>query len=333
MSKKVTLADIACQIGVSTVAVSNALSGKPGVSPAMREKIINTAEEMGYTSPSLNTKMIQTGNIGVIVPESYYGFSASFYNEIYQRVIKGLYQNNYYGILELISTEDEELGSIPRVVREGKVDGLILLGQLTENYIRRILKEVNIPMIFLDTYTASSAIDTVISDGYYGTYMLTAYLTRRGHKRIGFVGNTDATSSIADRFWGYRRALREARINFIETWEIPDRNLAGVMYEKMILKDREILDAYVCNCDLTAYKVIQNLEELGYEVPRDVSVVGFDNFVTQGMDTERITTYAVDMDRMTDVCIKTLLCKIRHESYIEGIQIVSGKIIIKNSTN
>ena len=74
MAKDVTLADIAAKVGVSNVAVSKALSGKPGVSDELRMRIKQVAEQMGYIpSQSGKTAVGKTGNIGVIVPEHYYG--------------------------------------------------------------------------------------------------------------------------------------------------------------------------------------------------------------------------------------------------------------------
>lgn len=333
MAKSVTLADIAGKVGVSNVAVSKALSGKPGVSDELRFRIKQVAERMGYipSSPGKSASM-ETGNIGVLIPENYYGYAASFYGQLYEKVVKALYENQYYGILELLTEEDEKECNIPKVMRDGKVDGLILLGQIDEKYIQKIVSQTELPIFFLDAYMPYLAVDTVISDGYYGTYLLTDYLIKHGHRRIGFVGSVDATNSIADRFWGYRKALREGRIEFKEDWEIPDRKGRGTVYDKIINGKAEV-DAYVCNCDVAAHVVIQNLEEMGYSVPEDISVVGFDDFLPMGMgmDANRITSYSVDMKQMSDVCVKSLLKKIKHEAYVEGIQIVTGKMVEKRT--
>ena len=183
---------------------------------------------------------------------------------MYEKVVKALYDNKYYGILELLHKEDEQEMNIPKVLRDGKVDGLIFMGQMDENYIRKMVEQSELPVFFLDTYMPSVTLDTVISDGYYGTYLLTDYLIRNGHRKIGFVGNIEATDSIADRFWGYRKALRENHIEFESKWEISDRSQYGKVGDK-ILYGRKELDAYVCNCDFTANILIQNLEEWSWE--------------------------------------------------------------------
>lgn len=334
MGKNVTLADIAKKVGVSNVAVYKALSDKPGVSDELRVKIKNLAQEMGYRNTTSdkteNAKKNRTGNIGVIVPEQYYGFSVSFYGQLYEKVVKALYRHDYYGILELLNAEDEKNGKLPKVLQEEKVDGLIFLGQIREEYIDRMVRQSRLPVYFLDTYHPSLTFDTVISDGYHGTYMLTNYLIGQGHRKIGFVGSVDATSSIADRYWGYRRALRENRIAYKEEWEISDRDETGNTYET-IINDPGDIEAYVCNCDFTAHIVIQNLEEQGYKVPDDISVVGFDNFLPLGMDGNRITSYEVNMELMADLCVKSLIKKIGGKKYIEGVQIVTGKIVYKHT--
>lgn len=331
MAKDVTLADIAASVGVSSVAVSKALSGKPGVSEELRNKIKETAAQMGYV-PSASAKSggNETGNIGVIIPESTYGDAASFYGRLYEKVVRALYENNYYGILELLTKENETAANFPKVMQDEKVDGLIFVGQLDENYIKQMVQQTELPVFFLDTYMPFVELDTVISDGYYGTYQMTNYLLQQGYRKIAFVGSVDATSSIADRYWGYRRSLRENHIAFQTEWEIPDRDKNGRTFET-IVTDAKAVEAYVCNCDRTAYILIRSLEGAGYRVPDDISVVGFDNYLPAGMDENRITTYAVDMERMAGVCVKSLIKKIKHKKYDGGIQIVTGKIIKKQT--
>lgn len=335
MAKKVTLADIAAVVGVSNVAVYKALSDKPGVREELRKQIKEVAQQMGYKSSSSSEKknsVQRTGNIGVVVPERYYGISASFYGQMYEKVVRALFRCNYYGILEILTYADEQNENMPRVFDERRVDGVIFLGPIEERYSAEMVNRAKLPVYFMDTYHSALTFDTVISDGFHGTYMLTNYLIREGHRKIAFVGSVDATSSIADRYWGYRRALRERGIEYQEEWEIPDRDENGVTLD-VILKDQVNADAYVCNCDFAAYYVIQELEKMGYCVPEDISVVGFDNFLPMGIGMEQvqITSYEVDMERMADICVKSLIRKIEGKKYMEGVQLVPGKIVYKKT--
>lgn len=89
--------------------------------------------------------------------------------------------------------------------------------------------------------------------------------------------------------------------------------------------------AYVCNSDLTASKVIKKLEEQGHRVPEDFSVVGFDNYLYPGLCDVDITTYEVDMKEMARKTIHVLLKKMNGERYRQGISIVEGHLVMKNS--
>ena len=328
MAKKVTLADIAARAGVSSVAVYKALADKPGVSDALRGQIRELAAQMGYVSAAARKAeaAARTGNIGIVVPEQYYGYSLSFYGQLHEKVVKALYRNDYFGMLEVLTPEGEKNLSLPRLMQDGKVDGMIFLGQMGEEYIGFLASQEQLPIFFLDTCVPLASLDTVISDGYYGTYLLTDYLIRQGHRRIGFVGRVDATSSIADRYWGYRRALRENRIAFEPSWEIPDRDEKGNLFQDISGQGEE-MEAFVCNCDFTADILIRSLEAKGLRVPEDISVVGVDDFLPQGMDNDRITTYRVDMERMAELCVRSLIRKINGKKYSDGIQIVSGEIV------
>ena len=331
MAKTVRLADIADKLGVSNVTVSKALADKDGVSDELRKKIKKLAVEMGYRTktPGIARKGSKTGNIGVIIPARFVDQKYSFYWDMYERVINWLTYYGYYGILEILKSEDEETLSLPRIVNDNKVDGLIIMGQVKEQYMKRIYEEEKIPVIFLDAYNSYYGFDAIISDGYYGMYMMTNYLLKKGHRDITFVGTVSATSSISDRYFGYCRAMLEKGITVTEDMVLPDRDLEqGIV--KVTLPER-LPSAFACNCDTTAYEIISALKERGIRVPEDVSVVGFDNYILSEISNPRITTYQVDMDSMAKASAERLIKKLSNKNYSPGLKITVGKIIVKES--
>jgi LacI family transcriptional regulator len=331
MAKSVRLADIANKMGVSNVTVSKALSDKEGVSDELRRKIKKLAMEMGYRpkTPGTIRKGSKTGNIGIIIPSRFVDQKYSFYWDMYERVINWLTFYGYYGILEILKSEDEDALSLPRIVNDNKVDGLIVMGQVKPGYMKHIYEEESIPVIFLDAYNSYYGCDAIISDGYYGMYMVTNYLLNMGHRNIKFVGTISATSSISDRYFGYSRAMLEKGIEVTEEMIIPDRDLeTGIM--KITLPEK-MPTAFACNCDMTAYEIISALKEQGYRVPDDVSVVGFDNYILSEISNPRITTYEVDMDGMAKASAERLIKKINNKNYNPGLKITVGKIIVKDS--
>ena len=332
MAKAVKLADIAKRVGVSNVTVSKALSDKSGVSEELRGRIKEIAAQMGYVPISTQKAKEKkgTGNIGILVPERFMGYNTSFYWAIYQNLITILQVKDYYAILEIIEGEAEQQCCLPKVLQDDKVDGIIIMGQVNNRYSEFIWKNKQVPVMFLDFYDTHMEYDTVISDGFYGMYVLTDYLIKLGHKEIGFVGTPLATSSITDRYFGYQKALLENGIDIHKEWIIQDRDMDNVT--KKVELPEKLPTAFACNNDFIADVMVKLLEDRGLRVPEDVSVVGFDNYLYTNITNAKITTYDVDRYKMAEIIVKTLLKKINHKDYVKGVQIVTGHMVIKETT-
>lgn len=332
MAKSVKMADIANALQVSTVTVSKALSGKKGVSEEMRAKIKKLAQEMGYQLPSakLDQEQKKSKNIGVVVSERYLEKYTSFYWELYQNVAAQAAKMDCFTMFEILTEEDERNLILPKLLRDKKVDGLILLGRVQQEYTALLRKNKEIPIVFLDFYDEHSEADSIISDSYYGMYQMTNYLFQMGHRDIAFVGTPLATSSITDRYYGYLKSMLEHEAEVKDEWIIKDREIGYGDDVKIILPEN-LPTALVCNCDFVASIVIARLKEIGLRVPEDISVVGFDNYLHPGLCEIAITTYEVDVIEMAKRSLETILKKINKERYRSGIRIVEGKMVIKNS--
>lgn len=329
MGKKVTMRDIANELQVSTVTVSKALSDREGVSEEVRNRIKQKAEEMGYRYHSLAKSMKEgmSYNVGVVVAERFFSDNA-FYSNLYQSLVIELGKANYSCILEILSYGDEKSDILPKMVSGNKIDGLIVLGQLKKHYIN-VLRQEDIPYIFLDFYDEHFAIDTVVSDSVYGSYILTNYLLENGHQKIGFVGDVTATSSILDRYLGYYKALLQQGIPLNEAWIIKDRDENGKFIQLEL--PEEMPEAFVCNCDEIAYHLIEQLKMAGYRVPEDISVVGFDDYIYASLCSPQLTTFRISQEMMAETAVDALARKMRDGSYHAGRKVISGNIVIRDS--
>ncbi len=332
MAKAVKLEDIAKRVGVSNVTVSKALADKSGVSEELRQRIKEIAEELGYKSVSTQKAKEKsgTGNIGVLIPCRFVDFNTSFYWAIYQNVVTKLQAKGYYAIIELLNEEDEESLILPKMIQDAKIDGIVVIGQVCNDYSEYIWKNSSIPTMFLDFYDTHMEYDTIITDGFYGMYMLTDYLVKMGHKKIYFVGTPLATSSITDRFFGYQKALLENGIAMEPHWVIKDREL-GANQDLDVILPEDLPTAFACHSDYIANVLVAKLTEKGLSVPDDISVVGFDNYLYPNLSNLQLTTYEVEMDKMAELCIKTLLRKINRKDYVKGVQIITGHMVVKGS--
>lgn len=334
MAKAVKLADIAEVVGVSIVTVSKALAGKSGVSEEMREKIKGVAAELGYrpTSVAKLGHIGNTGNIGVLIPKRFLDQN-SFYWELYQKIVSNLTARGCYAILEILNPEEEEENQLPKMILDRKVDGVIAMGQSVDLYAEFLHGNSTVPLIFLDFYNGGNRYDSVISDSYYGSYILTNHVISMGHKEVGFVGTVLSTSSITDRYFGYCKAMKEHGLPIREDWVIPDRTTEKqlVTAEVAFELPEELPTALVCNCDIVAYMVINKLQERGLRVPEDISVVGYDNYSYPDPSNIPITTYDVGMRKMAEICVGTLMKKITGDTYYKGVQIVTGHMVVRDS--
>ena len=331
MAKTVKMSDIAAKLNVSTVTVSKALADQKGVSDEMRNKIKKLAEEMGYQKPVAKLEeRTKSFNIGVIVPEDYIEKYQTFYWEMYQEINMTAVKNNSFVMLEVLTIKDEKMLIPPKLLKENKIDGLIVLGGISSVYLQMIREHYSTPTVYLDFYDSVNREDCVVSNSFYGTYLLTNYLFDKGHKNIAFVGPVLATKSITDRFLGYQKSLMEHGIPIREDWVLKDRDTERHNLDKFILP-KEMPTAFVCNCDMAASWIIRELNLAGYSVPEDVSVVGFDDFLYPGLCDIPLTTYAVNMMKMAETGVSLLQKKMLGEETSNGMHLIEGYFIERKS--
>lgn len=338
MAKTITLADIAKRVGVSTVTVSKALSGQKGVSEAMRKKIIEIADDLGYHRQERMKRVSaepRSYNIGVLISDFYLGKYETFYSLFYQQVAAAALARGSFVLMEGISSEEEKECHVPKLVAERKVDGVIVIGKLSEAYLAMLHKKKALPIVYLDFSTNDSTADAVISNSYYGEYCVTNYLFEHGHRKIGFVGTVLATESITDRYLGYTKSLMEHGGKPEDIIIVPDRDIeTGKMYPELEMEfpdKKHMPTAFVCNCDLTASYVVRRLRHDGYRVPEDISVCGYDNYLFPGLCDIPLTTYEVDMKEMAKKAVSIVVHKIEGRPYHAGLSIVEGSLIERES--
>lgn len=324
----VKLKDIAEILNVSTVTVSNALSGKKGVSEELRRLAVQTANQLGYDLSKY--KKENTGvKIGVIVASKYVEVGVSFYWALYQQVACAASKSQSLTMLEIMEMEQEEKEVLPQLVQEKTIDGLIVIGWMKKDYIRKLYHSLEVPMVLLDFSMREIPCDAVLSNNYVGMYKVTRYLLEHGHRDIAFVGSVKANANIMDRYYGYKKGLLEAGIEPKKEWKIEDRNL--VTGEVKVTLPEKMPTAFACNSDLTASRVYDLLQKKGYRVPEDISIAAYDNYLFGHSFAQQLTTYNVDMQLMAEAAVKLLIGKIRGSEKRFGIRYIDSVIVERNS--
>ena len=331
MAKTVTMKDIADNVGVSTVTVSNALTDKGGVSDEIREKIKSAADRMGYTYNTSSKSMFANLNytIGVILSRRFVKEDTdAFYTKLHQNIVQKLIPYNFFTQLEIVEMEEEKAEKAPNLITTNRVDGVIVLGQMEKEYLK-MLKTYSIPLLYFDFEGDVTVDDSINGDGMHGVYELTNYLFDMGHKNIGFVGSITQTVNILERYLGYCKAVLEKGLFPKKEWLLEDRDANGEFCD--IKLPVEMPTAFVCNCDQVAYLFVNKLQSEGYKVPGDISVVGYDNYIYSTICQPQLTTYAVDVNAMATAAAETIIMKIKNEDYMTGARTIRGNMIIRQS--
>jgi len=326
--ENVKLRDIAEAVGVSTVTVSNALSGKKGVSGQMRDHIESVARQMGYDMSRYETRS-QGVMIGVLVSADYFEVGNSFYWALYQQVVQAAAKAGSMTTLEIIDDTNRSHLPKPRIQENHLCDALIIIGYLFEPYVRQIVEHAQVPVVLLDFQVRGLACDCVMSANYVGMYKVTRYLLERGHRRIAFVGSIYANENIMDRYFGFRKAMEEYEIPVHKGWRLEDRDLVNHCMN-VTLPD-EMPTAFAASGDLAAQFTFEALQKKGIRVPDDVSLISYDNYLPWNDLSHHLTTYNVDLAAMAEMAVRRVLGKGHGEETHYGIRYVPGKIVVRDS--
>lgn len=311
--KKVSMQTIAKKMGVSTVTVHKALNNQHGVSEKTRNEILKLAYDMGYKLPDKLQPLCfiyLTHKNFIMSPDE------QFYTEIYHKLNMECLKAG--ASLELIvhDTPATTLGTLKAINSDKGISGIFVSGQLSPEMYES-LQKLNMPIVCIDFYSSDYPFDYIYVDNYYASYSVTKYLIKKGHRRIGFIGDISFSNSIADRYFGYRRALNKYKIPHDESLHI-NLNIEHVPFE---LDPDNMPTAFVCHCDRAARYLYEKLDELGYEVPRDVSVIGFDNTDLCENLTPRLTSFGIEKITYASTALGAMLARVEKKDELNYIKL------------
>ncbi len=321
------LKDVAEAMGVSVVTVSNALSGKKGVSPATADAILDKAVELGVDLSRYKNRQEKTYTIGMFVSSRYISLGDSFYWTMYEKTAYAASRKHCFSMLE-ISREESAEASLPVMLSHQQIDGLMIIGRLQEDYMKKIIRCSQVPVVLLDVYRRSYGCSAVMSNNYYGMYRSTAYLIDHGHREIGFVGTGVTSDNVIERFMGFRKCLLDHGIPYHPEYVVRDRDID----ERIILELPDKLPtAFACSSDYAAQFLEMELKKKGLKIPDDISVSSYDNFLYQRAESIPYTTYNVDMNQMGRSAVKLLIRKMEGKDTETGAKYIDSSIIERGS--
>lgn len=270
---KVTIRQIAKELGVHHATISRALRNDARISEDVRQRVKSLASKLNY-KPNLlayGLSTQKTFNVGLVVAD----ITATFFSQV-ARGVENIMRKAGYNVF-ICNTdgkpEDEKLHWDALISRG--VDGIIIApSSLNQKYLKELLS-AGVPTVFIDRCLRSLKASYVITDHFSGGYQMTKYLLSLGHRRIAYIrGEVEM-----GRFYGYRRALKEYGIKIDETLvPVCDFTIeGGKKAAEKLVRMKFPPTAIFCVNDPVALGAMKSIREYGFRIPDDISLAGFDD--------------------------------------------------------
>jgi len=331
---KVTITDIAKKAGVSKMTVSRVINKTGSVAEETRENIENIIREMNYhpdhIARSLSSKSTRT--IGIVIPKKEKIFMDNYIAHVLSGVSEVLKEKGYRIMLFPVDVDNEF--EVSGLAQGNLVDGLILL-KISDNddYIKK-LSEGKMPTIRINNREDGDKINFIDSENIKGAKLAMDYLYQKGHRKIGFVcGRLDESNGM-DRFVGYKESLQELGLKYNENWVIKgdfDKDLANKNAEKL-LAQKDKPTAIFSSDDYMAFGVIEKILEMGYKVPEDFAVVGFDDIDVASILKPALTTIQQPMHDLGAEAAQILLDIIHGKLETPVKRFLDVKLVVRETT-
>jgi LacI family transcriptional regulator len=307
-----TIKDIARLAGVSVTTVSKALNSYKDIKPATKTKILKIVKELNYRPNSSARSLVlrKTNTIGLIVS----GLSASrnahhFLFDVICGINDQANLKDYDVLLYGTSSENQKEITYLDLCLKRNFDGVILMGVRTNDpYVQEVV-DANIPTVLLDVPIVTPTCGYITTDNILGAKLAVKHLIDLGHRHILMVnGHQEAAVSLT-RLDGYKKALEEHSIpyreEFVAFTDFESEGAATAI--ERLLETNPKATAVFCASDLMAYGVVKKVQELGYKVPEDLSVVGFDGIQLGEIMSPTLTTIYQDRYQMGCSAINMLI--------------------------
>ena len=337
MKNMTTIRDVAQKLDLSITTVSRALDGYADVAADTRQRVIVTAQEMGYV-PNRAARQLRrqkTDTIGYILPAISTGFANPFFSEFIAGLGDEASARNYDLLVSTAAPESaEEQALYQRWIQGGKVDGMILNRIRLKDWRLRYLTDQKKPLVALERSQDNLDIATIETDLSSGYIELIGHLISQGHSRIAFIGGVSGLRIEQDRLSAYRHALAVADVSADPTLVV-EADLTpegGFRAAGHLLSLGQPPSAIVCINDLTAIGAMHAAHEQGLKVGRDIAIAGFDGVADAAHTQPPLTTLDQPVYDIARQLVSMLLALINGEPLAERHVKIQPKLFIREST-
>jgi len=330
---KATISSISKATGFSRSTVSRVLNGKASscrISKDTVAKIQDEAQRCNYM-PSLIARSLRTNKtntIGLIVPN----IDNPFFANISSVIVKEARAKGYTIILADTSENEANEVEYIKSLTSRKIDGIIVVpcGNSPET-----LEKINvggIPVILVDRYYMETSLSYVSTDNYKGAVLATEYLIKNGHKNIVCIQGTPSAMPVKKRLDGYKDTM--SKYGLSDKISVVGNSFSvqnGYVETKMLINKKDRPTAIFAMSNTVALGVYKAIKENGLTIPKDISIIGFDNYLYLDYIEPPMTRIAQPTDEIGILAVKTLINQIDEKSDEVSQLLLSPSLLLGQS--
>ncbi len=327
-ARRVTSVDVARLAGVAQSTVSRALSGAGPVSPAVRERVLAAARQLGYTPDAIARSLItrRTHIVGIVMA----GLSSPFQPYVLEKLIQRLGAAGQQALV-FSAAPGQEVDDILPAVLEYRLDGLIITSAtLSSPKVEACLRH-RTPVLLFNRDMPGERVSAVCCDNVAGGRLVADALVAAGHRRFAYVAGSRNSSTNRDRERGFTERLRELGQVLARREEAAYTYESGQEAAGRLLSAGEPPDAIFCGSDIIALGVLDTIRAAGWPVPEAVSIVGFDDIPMAAWGAYALTTIRQPVDAMIEAAVTLLAERIGRPETAPVRRFFPGTLVVRRS--
>ena len=339
---------------LSPATVSLALRNQDSIPLETRERVLAAAAKLNYhykprtTKSSKREEAKSIRNLLYVVND--YGDTPVLANPFYGAILNGAVvaspsYNSY--VHPVILQHDHPLDAPLPEALCNEPDGILLASPYPSALVKQVVSTVTCPIVLIDNLIPGSPFDTIMNDDFGGAYQAVQHLLELGHRYIHMIMGQlkkpgvqpNTPPSVIDRYRGYSAAMLDGGHTPFPAIEIPldysqtapGRNELPQWLSGLLARSPR-MTALFCNVDYYAAQIISALHTIGYRVPEDISVVGFDDLDIARMIHPRLTTVQINRSAMSQVAVERLVARMEGDVSVPLSIHVGARLIVREST-
>jgi LacI family transcriptional regulator len=331
-AKPITIVDVAREAGVSYATVSRVINNKDYIVPDKRARVLAAIEQLGYV-PNMQARKLAGGRaqvVGLVVHDLWSSYAVEILRGIDVELAEAQYDLMLYTSHGRASTESVYVGQLTQGLAEGM---LLLLPRGLAAYVAG-LNQRQFPYVLIDHQGVPGVATGIGATNRRGAYAATVHLLELGHRRIGFItGQLDVNAS-RERLDGFLSALADHGLAHDPALTVEGDFLKPRAYEaaRELLRRADRPTAIFASNDVSAFGVMQASRELGLHIPRDLSLVGFDDIPEAANAQPSLTTVRQPLEEMGRVAALTLLATMRDPARVPERIELPTRLIVRGSS-